>query len=99
MCSMYWNLITKMKCPECGKITLWNLQTHFMGSVGSYINNYKLGDKVPELKGVSITLNDKIDDFNGDCENCGKFFDVGAKIIDGRVEEVFVIKEWQLNSK
>lgn len=85
---MYWNLNTRLKCPNCGKVSLWNLQTHFMGEVGSCLNNYKLKEKVEELKGVSVLLDGRIDDFIGDCEYCDKFFDLGGEIKDGKVEKV-----------
>lgn len=81
-----------MKCPKCGKQGMWNLQTHFMGDFGSCVNEYKLGEKVEELKGVSVLLDGKNDDFIGDCPHCGKFFDLGANIIKGRVEKVFILK-------
>lgn len=93
MCASYWNLDTKIKCPKCGKTTLWNLQTHFMGEFGSYAHVYKLGEKIPELEGVDVTLDGRIDDFNGDCEECGKFFDVGAEIVEGAVKRVWILEE------
>lgn len=64
-----------------------------MGDFGSFQNNYKLGEKVAELKGVTVLLDGSIDDFIGDCDNCGSFFDIGAKILDGRVAKVFILKE------
>ena len=94
MCSMYWNLNTRIICPECRKKELWNLQTHFMGDYGSCINNYKLKENIPELKKVSVILDGRIDDFIGDCSNCGKFYDFGAEIIEGKV-----MKVWILNKK
>ncbi len=67
MCASYWNLDTKIKCPDCGKTTLWNLTTHFMGYVGSYSHVYKLGEEIPELEGVNVLLDGRIDNFNGHC--------------------------------
>ncbi|KKQ41849.1 MAG: hypothetical protein US60_C0028G0004 [Microgenomates group bacterium GW2011_GWC1_37_8] len=92
MCSMYWNLNTKLKCPNCGKSSLWNLQTHFLGDYGSCLNEYKLKEKVNELSNTSVTLDGKNDNFIGDCPNCDKFFDLGAEIVDGKVEKVFFTK-------
>lgn len=92
MCSRYWNLNTKLKCPYCGKASLWNLQTHFMGDFGSCLNEYKLNEKVDELKGTTITLDGKIDDFIGDCTYCNKFFDLGAVIKEGKVKRVYFLQ-------
>ncbi len=99
MCAMYWNLDTKMKCPGCGKTTLWNLQTHFMGDWGSYNHVYKLGEEVPELEGVDVLLDGRIDDFNGECEKCGRLFDVGAKIVKGKIERVWILKEYKRQAR
>lgn len=93
MCGMYWNLNTKIKCPACGKTTLWNLQTHFMGDLGSCGHNYKLNQKIHELKGVNVVLDGRIDDFIGDCEKCERLFDVGAEIVKGKVVKVWILKE------
>lgn len=62
-----------------------------MGDYGSCLNEYKLNEKVEELKGVSVVLDGRVDDFIGDCAYCGKFFDLGAEIKDGRVEKVFLL--------
>ena len=91
---MYWNLNTKMKCPGCGKISLWNLQTHFMGKYGSYRHNYKLKQRIPELRGTTVLLDGKIDDFAGDCIECNRFFDIGAEIVNGSVERIFILREF-----
>ncbi|MDO8618591.1 MAG: hypothetical protein Q7R49_01445 [Candidatus Daviesbacteria bacterium] len=90
---MYWNLDTEMKCPKCGKTTLWNLQTHFMGDLGSFGHPYKLGEKIQALGNMTILLDGKINDFTGDCDKCGRFFDVGAEIVDGIVIRVWVLNE------
>ena len=92
MCTKYWNLNTKMKCPNCGKASIWNLQTHFMGDYGSCLNEYKLGEKIKELDNLSVVLNGKNNDFIRDCPSCGKFFDLGAKIREGIVEKVYLLK-------
>lgn len=93
MCASYWNLDTEMKCPSCGETTSWNLQTHFMGYLGSFSHYYKLNQKVHELEGVDVVLDGRIDDFIGDCEKCGRFFDVGAEIVKGKVKRVWVLRE------
>jgi hypothetical protein len=98
MCGMYWTLDTEITCPGCQTTGLWNLQTHFMGGPGSYEHRYRLGDRIPELRGVTVLLDGRIDDFNGDCEACGRFFDVGAEIVAGRVERVFIIRAWELQA-
>lgn len=92
MCAMYWNLNAKIVCPYCGKRSLWNLQTHFMGDFGSFEHEYKLGEDVPELKSVSVVLDGRIDDFIGDCIKCGRFYDVGAEIVEGKVKRVWILK-------
>lgn len=94
MCASYWTVDTKMTCPGCGKTTTWDLQTHFMGYLGSCEHYYKLGEKVHELEGVTVLLDGRIDDFNGDCEKCGRFFNIGAEIVRGRVKRVWVLKEY-----
>lgn len=88
MCSQYWNLKAKLTCPSCGKSKMWEVQTHFMGDYGSCLNYYKLGEKIEELGNMTITLDGKLDDFIGQCSTCGKFFDLGAEIIDGKVEKL-----------
>ena len=93
MCSMYLTLDAKVNCPKCGEVKTWDLQTHFMGYMGSCQHYYKLGEKIDELENISVILDGKIDDFAGDCPNCDAMFDLGAEIIDGRVKKVFILKE------
>lgn len=90
---MYWTLYAKVKCPKCGNTKTWDLQTHFMGYMGSCQHYYKIGKKVDELESVSVVLDGKIDDFIGDCPSCDAMFDLGAEIIDGKVGKVFILKE------
>lgn len=90
MCSQYWNLEAEVKCPECGRVFVDNLQTHFMGQIESCQNTYQLGQNVPELQGVSVVLDGRINDFIGTCE-CGAFFDVAARIHMGKVMNVWVL--------
>lgn len=91
MCSAYWNLKTKLKCPKCSNETVWDLQTHFMGEPGSCINEYELGQKVNELKKVTVSLNGNDEGFCGSCPDCKKFFDLGAEINKGIVKKVFFV--------
>ncbi len=93
MCASYWNLKAKMTCLCCGKTTIWELQTHFMGELGSYSHIYTTGETIPELQGVSVRLDGRIDDFIGDCPKCEALFDVGAEIVEGKVTEVFILQQ------
>ena len=90
MCAQYWNLNTDIKCPKCGEKSEWNLQTHFMGDY-SCDQYYKIGEKVPLLYGMTIKLDRNKDWFIGNCPKCDKFFDFGAKIVDGQVMKIFLI--------
>ncbi len=55
-----------------------------MGDYGSYDHVYKLGETIPELKGVTILLDGRIDDFVGSCPECEALFDVGARYFRGK---------------
>lgn len=92
MRTKYWNLNTRIKCPNCGKNSMWNLQTHFMGDFGSCLNEYKLNEKVKELGNISVTLDGKNDDFIGSCDYCDKYYDFGADIKESRVEKVYLLQ-------
>jgi hypothetical protein len=91
MCSSYWNLKNVgFTCPECGALTSDDLQTHFMGDVGSCSNWYVTGQTIPELAGVSVTLGrGGPDTFIGGCPECDAIIDFGAKIVNGVVVEVW----------
>ena len=91
MCSAYWSLKTELSCPKCEKTDVWDLQTHFMGEFGSCINEYKLGQKVEELKNVTVSLDGKNESFCGSCSGCNKFFELGAEINKGKVTKVFFV--------
>ena len=93
MCSMYWTLDVKVKCPKCGRDRMWDLQTHFMGYPGSCMHHYKLDEKIDELEDVSVVLDGRIDDFIGDCPNCDAKFDLGAEIANGTVKRVFILNK------
>lgn len=90
MCSNYWNLNAEVICPSCGHTEIIGLQTHFMGDA-SCMEYYELGEPVPELKGVSVVLDGENDDFIAVCSKCPSFWDVGARIEDGHVVEVWNI--------
>lgn len=93
MCASYWTLKAPMICPVCRKPAVWELQTHFMGYPGSCLHVYQLAEVIPELQGVSVRLDGRIADFSGDCPTCAALFVVGAAIVDGKVEQVFVVKQ------
>lgn len=96
MCANYWNLKdVHFTCPKCGKETNDTLQTHFMGDM-SCTEYYKIGDMVPLLGNMTVTLRPIgetvwVDDFIGNCGECNAFLDFGAQITDGVVTEVWVI--------
>jgi hypothetical protein len=68
-----------MRCPACGKNSLWDFTTHFMGDVGSCGHAYRLEEAVDELEGVTVLLDGRIDDLTGDCPRCKAVFDVGGR--------------------
>lgn len=91
MSADYWNLKTMLTCPSCGVRSRWEMTTHFMGEWGSFSNSYKLNEPVPELLGVSVLLDGRIDAFRGDCPHCGELFEIGGRIIKGRVAKVWIV--------
>ncbi len=94
MCASYWNLIAQFTCPSCHESSDWELQTHFMGGVKGTMcmDYYNIGDKISPLGDMSVILNGKNDDFIGDCPKCGKYYDFGGQIVNGKVESVFILK-------
>lgn len=64
-----------------------------MGYFGSCEHFYKLNEDIHELEGIDVLLDGRIDDFIGDCGKCGRFFDIGAKIVKGQVKNVWILKE------
>ena len=64
----------------------------FHGRAGSFYNTYKLNEPVPELLGVSVLLDGRIDAFRGDCPRCGELFEIGARIVKGRVAKVWIVE-------
>lgn len=93
MCSAYWTITDiNFTCPSCKEVSVIDLQTHFMGEVGSCSNYYKLFEHVPELRNMSVTLED---DFIGDCPKCKNFFDFGAEISDGMVISTSVVENYE----
>jgi hypothetical protein len=89
MSADYWNLTTILTCPACGERSRWRLSTHFMGETGSYSHSYKRNEVVPELLGVSVLLDGRIDAFRGTCPRCDALFEIGARIVKGRVAKVW----------
>jgi hypothetical protein len=93
---MYWTLACEFTCPNCGEPQKGELQTHFMGDVGSCANYYNIGDEIPELQGITATLGPIDegwpDDFIGTCFNCLGWIDFGAIIEDGKVMKVWPFK-------
>ena len=94
MCSMYWNLTVDFTCPvpDCGAENVGaELQTHWMGDVGSCSNRYAIGQSVDELDGIEAeTLGPGgPDDLIGHCDSCQTFIDFGARVENGAVVEVW----------
>ena len=98
MCSRYWHLNATMHCPACGKETLWDFTTHFMGDVGSFEHAYRLEEAVNELKGVTVLLDGRIDALTDECPKCEALFDVGAEIVDGKVTRAFPLREVEVRA-
>lgn len=92
MCSMYWSVWHRgFKCPACGVVGDWDLQTHYEGEPGDCSNFYEMNQQIPNLHGLrSATLTN---DFIGDCPKCKKFLDFdgevkNATIVAFRVSEI-----------
>ncbi len=93
MCSAYWNLMVELTCPSCGEKGEWELQTHWMGEVGSCLNRYRLGEKVQELAGImSAAMDGANDSFISNCPSCKQYFDFGGAVKDEAVESVYVLQ-------
>jgi transcription elongation factor Elf1 len=93
MCSQYWTLKDiEFTCPFCGEGSVVELQTHFMGEIGSCSNYYKLFERVPELRNMTISLED---DFTVICPKCRNLFDCGAEIKDGVVVSTSVVEDYE----
>lgn len=98
MCASYWNLKdVEFICPHCGAKVKDTLQTHFMGDM-SFMEYYSIGEKVPLLGNMTVTLRpigaDKwMDDFIGFCDDCNGVVYFGAQITDGAVIEVWPIPD------
>ena len=94
MCSSYWTLKAVVECPKCHKTQPMEMQTHFMGEPGSCLNTYEMYQLIPELQGVSVELDGRIDDFITTCpQPCDYTFLVGAIIEKGAVVRVWPIEE------
>lgn len=96
MSADYWNLTTMLTCPACGVRSRWGMTTHFMGETGSFVHHYTLHESVPELLGVSVLLDGRIDAFRGDCPRCDRLYEIGARIIKGRVAKVWIVQEIEI---
>jgi ribosomal protein L37AE/L43A len=92
MCAHYWQVRVPLTCPVCGKKDTWDITTHFMGEVGSYEHEYTLGEPIPQLRGVSVVLDGRIDACIGECPHCEALFTLGATIVHGQVKTVFFLK-------
>jgi len=98
MCCEYWNLEgVSFTCPACNAQTTSSrsLQTHFMGGEQGMgcTDYYKLGDEIPGLGNMSVTLGSRVegcpDDFIGFCNECGVGIDFAAEIKNGVVVKVW----------
>ena len=90
MCCEYWTLTNvNFNCPVCKIDSIIELQTHFMGE--DCTNYYKLFERVPELRNMSVSLDN---DFTGTCPECKNIFDFGAIIHDGIVTSVSVVEDY-----
>jgi hypothetical protein len=98
MCSRYWYLNASMQCPACGKETMWDFTTHFLGDVGSYEHAYRLGEAVDELKGVTVLLDGRINALTGECPHCEAVCDSGAEIVEGKVVRVFPLRQVEVRA-
>lgn len=91
MCSAYWNLNTKVKCPSCKRTSVWELQTHWMGDTGSCLNYYELNENVEELEGIKQA--DISGRFIGFCPKCHAHRDFDAIIVNSCVTEVILVEQ------
>jgi len=89
MSANYWNLLTTLTCLGCGVRFRWRLSTHFMGDTWSCLNTYTRNEAIPELLGVSVLLDGRIDAFRGECPHCETLDEIGARISKGRVTKVW----------
>jgi hypothetical protein len=98
MCAYYWNLTATWTCPSCAEVNEdAELQTHF--GDGYCTMRYRLGEPVPHLGDMTVTLGPTgPDDFIGDCESCGTYFDFGATIERGVVVAVWPVASY-INGK
>jgi hypothetical protein len=89
----YWNLKATVVCPHCGVEHEDDLQTHFLGDQ-SFLNYYRLGERVPELHGIRDAILDGVnDEFYSSCRACRKHSRFGAHIVDEAVVELFPLPD------
>ncbi len=87
MCTMYWNYTTTFICPTCEAAVEDDLQTHFMGEIGSCSNYYTAGERVHELGDFTGELPTG-DEFIGACSFCSTLVELPARISCGKVVSV-----------
>jgi hypothetical protein len=79
---MYWSLITTFECPCCGATNSdAELQTHWLGDIGSCLNRYRIGDRVAELRGITAAHMEG-DSFVARCSACDCWLSYGAEVKD-----------------
>lgn len=94
MCSQYWTLKdVEFICPHCGSKEKDNIQTHFLGDVGSCVNYYSIDEDIDELSGWSGTIEPPLDDFIGGCSNCKETVWFGALALNGHITNIWPLKE------
>ena len=52
MCCQFWNLRLQYECPMCGSLENGELQTHWMGDLGSCLDYFELGAPIAQLRGI-----------------------------------------------
>jgi len=77
---------------------MWDFTTHFLGDVGSYEHEYRLGEAVDELKGVTVLLDGRINALTGECPHCEAVCDSGAEIVEGKVVRVFPLRQVEVRA-
>jgi hypothetical protein len=91
MCCEYWTLRVDYDCPLCGSHEKGELQTHWMGDLGSCLDRYEIGQRVVQLHGIEAATLGEVgpDDFISICRSCRAFIDWGARIEDESVVSVW----------
>ena len=84
---MYWTLKAPAVCPSCDEVETVEMQTHWMGEVGSCLNTYDLGQPIAELEGFSGWMPPD-ESFIARCGKCQTWFDVRALFQDGAATQL-----------